>query len=251
MAQMPEQTNPFKRLHDSFSIIIEQAREQGAPPNRLAQAVWLNALQTDESGLYNKQFELLLVVNSCEQLITRTFELNRERYLARMNKVREGILCIGSKTWEEFRRTINDDFMDVLEVTSDNISLSGGEEVITEEELASLQSDIEDIINKVVDSGLEDELKRVLFDGLESVRSALMNYQMFGAEGIRQSLDRNFALPFRYSDQFIRASGNEEGKKIVSDFFDFLKRVNTAVSTMLKICQIAGPAIDRMLESGN
>ena len=143
-----------------------------------------------------------------------------------------------------------DDFMDALLLMSDNLSLRGGEELIPEEELASLQADVEDIINKVVDSDLEDEIKRVLFDGLESVRNALLNYQMFGAEGIRQSLDRNFALPFRYSDEFIRASGNDEGKNIVSAFFEFLKKLNIAASTGLKVNKISGPAIDRMLESG-
>ncbi len=128
--------------------------------------------------------------------------------------------------------------------------MRGGEEVISEENLTGLQADVEDIINKVVDSELEDEIKRVLYDGLESVRNALLNYQMFGAEGIRQSLDRNFALPFRYSDEFARASGSDEGKQIVSVFFGFLKKVNTTISTVLKIKQISGPAIDRMLESG-
>ena len=137
-----------------------------------------------------------------------------------------------------------------LLLMSENISLRGGEEIISEENLANLQADVEDVINKVVDSDLEDNLKSVLFDGLEAVRNALLNYQMFGAEGIRQSLDRNFALPFRYSDEFAKASRSEEGKQIVYVFFGFLKNLNTTISTVLKIKQISGPAIDRMLENG-
>ena len=164
--------------------------------------------------------------------------------------MKSAILSVGTSRWSNFKEQFNDDFMLSLQWAAEDMANHWDEEVIPEEELASLQADVEDIINKVVDSDLDDELKHVLFDGLESVRNALLSYQMSGSEDIRQSLDRNFALPFRYSDEFARASGSDEGKQIVSVFFGFLKKVNTAISTVLKVKQISGPAIDRMLESG-
>ena len=247
---MPEQTNPFKLLHDRLSVVIDYSRQNGIVTDGSAQDIWMEALGIDESQFYDEQFDLLRVVDACEQLIIRNQTINRNRYGDRIQRVKMGILCVGSSSWERFRLCITDDFMDVLDVTSDNMFVSGSEEVIPEEALASLQEDVEDIINRVRDSDIENELKSVLFDGLASVRNALLYYQTFGAEGIRQAIDRNFALPFRYSDEFIRASGSDEGKNIVSAFFEFLKRLNVVVSTGLKIKQISGPAIDRMLESG-
>ena len=237
---MPEQVNPFKRLHDNLSVVIEHASEHGTPTNATAQQVWLNALQLDEHGFYKEQFNLLLVVNECEQLIRRTHEVDQKRYLARIEKVKSGILSIGSSPWGRFRSILNDDFMDVLYATSDTISLLGSEEIIPEEELATLQSDVEDVINKVVDSDLEDDLKSVLFDGLEAVRNALLNYQLFGAEGIRNAVDRNVGSYARHREDFDRASN--QGKEVIGAYKRFINEVNVAISTALKFKQLAEPA---------
>ncbi len=243
---MPEQTNPFKRLHDNLSVVIEHARTQGTPTNATAQQVWLDALELDEHGFYKKQFNLLLVVNECEQLIRRTQEINQERYLARIEKAKTSILCIGSSPWGRFRSILNDDFMDVLYATSDAVSLLVGEEVIPEEDLASLQADVENIINRVVDSDLEDDLKRVLFDGLESVRNALLNYQMFGAERIRNAVDRNVSSFSRHRQDFDRASETTNGS-IICAYKKFINQVNATISTALKFKQLAEPTVQQVL----
>ena len=246
---MSEQTNPFKRLHDGLSVVVDYANRNGISTSNSAQDVWMAALGLEETGVYKEQFNLLLVVNECEQLIRRIHGIDQERYLARIEKVKSGILSVGSSRWGSFRSMLNDDFLDALYATSEAVSLLVGEEVIPEEVLISLQENVEDIINRVVDSDLEDELKSVLFNGLEAVRQALLNYQISGAEGIRQALDRNVGLIHRYGEEFKRAGEQRQGKEVFSDFFDLLKRMDTLVSIGLRIQQLGEPAA-LMLSSG-
>ena len=247
---MLEQTNSIKRLLRVLERVIDFG-DANVSPASSASIAWTGALEmSDPESLNNLLCDLIADVGECERTAARDTRINESLYLKHIAKVKRGLLSVNSGTWEGFRKTFDGGLLDALQLMSEIISAYRGEEVISVEDLATLQSNVEDIINRVVASDLEDDIKRVLFDGLESVRNALLNYQMFGAEGIRQSLDKNFALPFRYSDEFIRASGSDEGKNIVSAFFEFLKRLNVVASTGLKIKQISGPAIDRMLESG-
>lgn len=187
--------------------------------------------------------EMMLIIKSCEQSVHRENTVNRVFHLEQIEKVKVGLSLIGvsSGVWGQFQSTFNDDFMNVLLMMSENISIHGGEEVISEENLANLQADVEDIINMVVVSNLGSEFKQILLDGLESVRQAILNYRVTGAEGIRNAVDRNVGSYARYRDDFERAS-ETEGHNIIHTYKDFINEVNAAVSTALKFRQLAEPA---------
>ena len=248
---MPEQTDPFKRLHDNISVVIDYARDNGLSTSMPAQNAWIRAFSLDALGFLQKLHELMFIVESCEQVVRQEQATNQDLYLKQITKAKKGLslLSIISGSWGDFLAILDDNFMVSLLLLSDIVSTRSGEEVISQEELASLQSDVEDLINKVVDSDIDADVKSVLRDGIEAVRQAILNYRIFGAEGIRQALDRNVGLVFRYGEDFKNASENE-GKQVISDYFDLLKKVDIVISTASKIKQLVSPIINRMLESG-
>ena len=240
---MPEQTNPFKRLHDNLSVVIDYARNNGLSPNTLAHNVWLRAYRLDELGFLQKLHELMFIVDSCEQVIGQEQAINQDLYLKQITEVKRALslLSMSSGSWESFQAILNDSLMVSLLLMSENISFHGGEEVIPEEELASLQFDVEALVNKVVDADIDVNIKSVLLEGLEAVRQAILNYRIFGAEGIRNAVDRNVGSYARHKEEFERASENK-GKEVIYDYKRFINEVNAIISTMLKFRQLTEPA---------
>ena len=240
---MPEQTNPFKRLHDNLSVVIDYARNNGLSTGTLAQVAWIRAYSLDELGFLQKLHELMFIVDSCEQVIGQEQAINQGLYLKQITEVKRALslLSMNSGSWGDFLAILNDNFMVSLLLMSENISFHGGEEVIPGEELASLQSDIEDLVNKVVDSDIDADIKSVLLEGLEAVRQAILNYRVSGAEGIRNAVDRNIGSYARHKEEFDRASENE-GKEVIYDYKRFINEVNAIISTVLKFRQLTEPA---------
>ena len=240
---MPEQTNPFKRLHEELNIVIEYARDNGFSTDTPAQNAWIMAYNLDELGFLQKLHELMFIVDSCEQVVGQEQTINQGLYLKQITEVKRGLslLSINSGSWGAFLAILNDNFMISLLLMSENISIRGGEEVISEENLATLQANVDDIINRVADSELDTEFKQVLLDGLESVRQAILNYRVTGAEGIRNAVDRNVGSYARYRDDFERASETED-QNIIHAYKSVINEVNVAISTALKLKQLAEPA---------
>ena len=259
---MPEQTNPAKRLHDILDRVVSYGAEEGYMYSsqrqenvpREMREVWMEAMEIDpdeedaEDRFHNSLSEVLLLINSCEQIVKRTSAMDQDLHLEQLTQAKRVIFRVHATIWNEFRDEFNVHFMRSLQWAARDMTYHWDEEIISEESLATLQEGVEDIINRVVDSDLEYELKRVLIDGLEAVRQALLNYQMSGAEGIRQALDRNIGLLHRYREDF-KVAYESDDQQVVVDFFGFLKKADIVVSPASKIKQLAAPIIDRMLES--
>ena len=236
---MPEQTNSIKRLLRKLERVIDYG-DANVSPASSASIAWMGAFEmSDQEGLNTLLCNLIADVGECERTVIQDTRINESLYLKHIAKVKRGLLSVNSGTWDIFRKTFDEGLLDALQLISENISAHWGEEVISDETLANLQSDVEDVINKVVDSDLEDNLKSVLFDGLEAVRNALLNYQMFGAEGIRNAVYRNIGSYARHREDFDKASN--QGIEVVGAYKRFIDEVNAILSTALKFKQLSKP----------
>ena len=246
---MPEQTNTVKRLYDILNTVIDYGDANVSPPSS-ASIAWARAFEmSNPEDLSTLLFDLIADVGECERIVLRDIRIDEAMYLKHFTRMKSGLLGVHSGNWESFRKTFDGAFLDVLQLMSANMAQFIGEEIISSEELANLQSEIEKLTSKIVESALDDELKEVLIDGLEAVRQSILKYRRFGAEGIRQALDKNVGLIHRYREEFKTAYESND-RQVVSDFLGFLKKADIVVSTASKIKQLAAPVIDRMLEGG-
>ncbi len=88
---MPEQFNPFKRLHNNVSLVIEKSREFGFSTDTSAQDVWVLVLSLDELGFLQKLHELMSIVDSCEQTVKQEPAIDQELYLKRIQASKKGL----------------------------------------------------------------------------------------------------------------------------------------------------------------
>ena len=210
----------------------------------------MHAFEIDlDEDFYDLVSKVVDIVRLYEQAVMRNHTSDASDYLYTLQVVKEGMFKVNAETWSAFRRRFDDNFMRYMRMACDS-KYWEAEEVISEGDLEELQSEVEALINKVVSTDLNDELKRVLADGLGVVRQAILDYRISGAEGLRQALDKNAALILRYRDEFKEADETEDGKIVVSAFLGVLKRLDSIVSVGLKVKQLVQPAIERFMLGG-
>ena len=79
------------------------------------------------------------------------------------------------------------------------------------------------LIGRVLESNLDKALKTTLIDGLGEIKQAILDYRLFGAESIRNAVDRNLGGYARYER--------------------FITRVNYVLSIALRFRPIASPIL--------
>ena len=143
------------------------------------------------------------------------------------------------QTWVEYRRSFNGDFMTSLQLVAENVSHYWYEEVIPADTLADIQAEVDDLVSRILGSGLPSELKRALVHGLEEVRRAIVNYRGGGADEFRKAVDSN-VVAFGRNLEFFNALSADEDKEVVSSYRNFTSRVDGFTTAALKLKPLAG-----------
>ena len=159
---------------------------------------------------------------------------------------------IQSSKWGAFRAEYNNHFLTGLRLVALNMPSGESEEVIQHEVLGGLQTDIEELTNRVLLSDLNADLKWILINGLQSVRQAIVEYRVSGAAGISQELDRSIGSLVRHRHKF-KDFPNGDEKEVISAFWNVMGKVDEVVSTALRVAPLAIQAyqgIRNMLNGG-
>lgn len=235
---MPEYTNPAKRLYDSLNTIMTTRR------------LGSDARFADTIG------QLFSIINSYEQFVRRSetmAEDHKSVHLGQLQDVKSALAQ--SNSWEQVSSKLDKNFVRNFYWAAEEMSHHWDEYGIKEEDLASLQAEIDKLTSEIIDSDLDNQLKSVLTTGLNGVRQAILEYRIHGAEGLRQALDKSIVdMMIRYREEFEAASTKTESQEFIRNYFEIIQKVNNLVSTGLKIKQIAGPPIKsvlRMLGGGD
>lgn len=249
---MQELTNPAKKLH---RILYDVAKHGDMlpmmeidPPDDLP-TIWTDALRIDQTAFADSMTDVLHIVDSISRFLQQNDVRNNQKHSERVAKVRRLLFTFGSIRWTEFREEFTDDFIELLGWIDSDISDLWYEAPLSDEELESLQSDIEDLIHDVAASELGDEIKCVITDGLNAVRNAILQYRIRGLEGIRQALAANIDLLIRYQQEFEQVKQHDPDR-IWSRWSAVFLRLDGLVSTGFKIKQLAQPVIDRLMLNG-
>ena len=243
-----EQTNLFGRICDILSQVIGHQHKWGEDSS--ASVIWIEALDLgDQTKLDNLLCDLISAIRSHERMVIGEDRINRDLHLKYIERVKRGLLSVESGTWKQFCATFDSATLDTLLALTEGSLGLWGEEDLPNEELANLQREVEGIINQVLESSLDDELKRVLVGGLEAVRQALLSYRIFGAQGIRDALNKNIAFLLQYREELKKAY-QCQGGEVLPLWIELLKKLDVVLVNAPKIKQLVEPAARLLLGSG-
>ena len=246
---MTEPTNALKRL---CGILIQVNQlKHGLSDESSAATIWVRALGLEHpSALEDLICDTIAAIRSHERLLEIESAAKKELHLKYLQKAKGGLLRVTTGTWREFKATFDESTIDMLVALGEATSTFWDEEEILEDDLSNLQSDIEETVEVVLSSCLEYELKRVLLDGLESLRQAIVGYRISGVTGMREALDKSIVLLLRHREEF-EIARKCTGHGVIDMWVGLINRADKIVSGALKVKQLAGPIVGQMLPGTN
>ena len=150
------------------------------------------------------------------------------------------------ETSTEWNRKLDDTTLVALQFCSDYFSTFSEEEEIDQEKLRELLSDIYELTEAVLNSGLPEDFRMMLFESLEEIRRAILEYRLRGAEGLREAMERGVGAVLRFSSA-VEDNAECKPEPVVGKFLLFLRKLDSVASVALKLRELAGPVAKLML----
>ena len=254
---MAELMNPMKRLYNLLEQVVSYAEAEQYSQSSAMSMVWGHAMafemddEDDLEGYHNSLMDLMRLIATCEDIIKKTPSMNQSLYLSQMSRIKRAAFSIGSSTWGNFRNEFTNDFLLAMQWAIEGMNEFVSEEVISDDDLQNMHAELQGIIDRLLPSDLPTEFKTSLVDGLTAIQLAIQDYRLFGAEGIRNAIDRNVGLLYRHLED----SGDleqSESKDVARDAINCIWRIDKIVSATSKVKGLAQPIIEHfpMLGSG-
>jgi hypothetical protein len=133
--------------------------------------------------------------------------------------------------------------MNGLEFISHFIERDYGNYDIDEDKLRSLQEDVENLINEILNMKLPKEIKDMFIYSLEKIRSAIINYKIGGIDKLRDCMDIGIGQIVRNREILEINNNNQEVQEGSQKYLVFLGKIELLVTIGSKIKEIVEPII--------
>lgn len=180
---------------------------------------------------YTELFKLCsLGIKEIEQLNPK----NANKYKKTLNNVLEGLTKIYfdanrnrlDNGMNKFKEHFDSQLMISLEYCADYLSENSSEEIIEDEKIYELIKEINDMVEDIMNSKLNNELKKLLICQLDNIRESLMKYKFYGANGIETSISETVGSLIINREKVTDDKGNDYVNKI----FKIIGNINSIIS---------------------
>jgi hypothetical protein len=186
--------NPAGRLY----VILKQFRDNAPTPSdvnstRLAQ--FFQAQKSDGESetleVIHRLIELLKLVDDTIQAITTLDLPDPEPYLRPFPQIRRVIysLLVNLRgQWATYHKEVVKIDFGALEFCSTKLMEYPTEQPIKQADFDKILSDVQELFDDVNREGMPPNLRAFILDSLESIRRAIVEYRIRGAERLREEL---------------------------------------------------------------
>lgn len=208
---MTEKTNPAARLH----AVLSKTLTVGASNSQMLQ-VWAKAMEVPEdpmvvcAGLNALSRE----VEHLEDLVRSLPHVDHKLYLSTLDSVMRALnpMYLGAQRQGVVENILKPEILLPLKFCSDQISRVFEEETIAEEDLKVITESIQDLFTAIRNSTtLDSTLRTALLRLLEAARQAVIQYQISGAVGLKDSLQSILGFIMSEKEMLRQAKAKDEG----------------------------------------
>jgi hypothetical protein len=233
--------NPAGRLYD----LLRAAQNQpGKAPARNAWANVFDVEPADTGSLLKMLADLIGLVSQTKSFIERLEDVDHALYLKPFKKLETFFSQVHLDTqWAQWQSQLDEPTLYGLQFAADRLSRNAGSTSISEKDLESLRTELEQLVTSVLESDLPQGLKALFLRNLESVRHALLVYRIRGVDGLEQELERAVGSLMLNRQHIPPAGDKSPPRKFWEQFFLVVDRINKAVTLCRGTSELAGPTI--------
>ena len=239
--------NAAARLYD----ILSEARTKFNPRQHEVniREVWASVLDVEEEDtveLLHFVAHLLDLVRTAKLDVQELPNVNTSIYLRPFAKIEKAFSNMNLEIpWHNFTQHLDEATMVGLQFCADTLSLAKPEPIIDKGILTELQSEVEALIEKIVESDFSPHVKNIFLTNLENIRLAILEYRINGSAGLSRALDTSLGSIFRNRDEIVKA----EDREIFPTFFKLMFKINELVTYSQNARQLLEPVVSYFLPS--
>jgi hypothetical protein len=227
--------DPVTRLH---RLLTEAQDHQ---QKSTVKQVWAAVLQLpvdDHAAVLFGVAELIQLVREAKEAVAALDDVETKLLLKPFKKI-EAVFSQANleQSWQQPRSFLDEATMDVLQIGADQVSRVRIEAEISATDLVEITRTVEELMDLVTSSELDQQLKSIVTEQLEQIRNALRSYKIWGSKGLVTALERAAGATVLNHELFDRFGDSA----VVKQFGQLLVRIHTTA-------KVAGGA--RLLGSG-
>ena len=226
--------NPAGRL----LAILEEAEKIGKKNTKQkCREVWAQVLKvevTETEKLFTGYLAIMNLTSLAKRSLEELDDVDPELHLSPFNRLQQGFSTVGfNHQWEQFNKFLDPATITGMKHCSHILSTTVGEKIITQQVLDELKEEIEQLQKRVMQANLSEELRALLFEKLEEMYKAVIDYNVNGANGMKQALESTIGgLWLAYEPV---KNEVKEGNSVVEEVLAFVdKYKNTVANAVVK-----------------
>lgn len=233
--------NPAGRLHDLLQLAQRQAPKE---PARKAWAQVFGVAPEDTGLLLQMLADLIKLMSETKASIERLDDIDHSIYLKPFAKIERFFSQVNLDAgWENWGAQLDEPTLYGLQFAADRLSRISGSTTIAQDDIQSIQSELEQFVESVLASDLPQGLKALFLRNLESIRHALLVYRIRGVEGLEHELERAVGSLMLNKAEIPPAGSKSTSRNFWERFFLVIERINKAITLTRGTKEVAGPAV--------
>ena len=238
--------NPAGRLYKILTLSLKNGTTKSGSKHRTAKSVLSEVLDinnNDSIEFFDGVNKLFTLVKDTELAINKLYNVDIELYQSPIKEIKEAFQnfnVVGE--WSEIANKIDRGTTEKLKFCADALSRQQGEIPLNVEEMNELHKEVRVLLERVIDAELNEDIRSFIFDKLQDIEQAIINYKFKGSEGLQRVIEATFGATLM--NENLRKEGENP---IVASFFTTITRVASMLSIYSNTKQL-GADVGRVLQ---
>ena len=221
---------PIDNMAGRLYTVINKLLDIKANNPYEAFSVVFNIDEESKNIIHQKYADLFNMATEGKSKIKQIDVKNHDKYITAFDVIMEGLSTIEFSNTTNGMLSFNNYFDSTklipLEFCAEFLSNYVNENMIDDDEIKLLLTEIEKIINEVLEMDINKELKYSCMYNLENIRESLLKYKLFGNEGLIKNMECTLGsiILNRHKAQ------NDEDRKTFTKITQFIGKINTILS---------------------
>lgn len=215
-------TNSARRLH----AILVRSKAYANGNTRTALASTFGVSQENYAAIYSKFAAFLRLVETVEIRFRSLQHKHSSHYIKAIEALKVALGSVNlDQPWNSYISRISESDLALLALAGDFLDDFREEALIDKAVIEQIRKEAQELRTNILAGAVDEHLKVILLDLLDSMLSTISDYQIRGSEGLKRSLAECIGMVIIERPSFEK----ERENVFVRRFWDVLSKLNTAV----------------------
>jgi len=238
-------TSSASRLRD----VITQLRQADVSGSALrGWALSVGEDPNDYTACVKALSDVVLLIQQVEREIKALPNISHDLYTVQLGRLRTAIINSNpNATLGQLIGAIDAVVLQGLEFCADQLDRTSSETKLSEGELATLKSQIEQLIESVTKADVDPAFRTFLVVRLEELRSAIVAYRLFGIEPLRKAVEGAvgaFVMVHKEAD-------TERNRRTAMQFIKDIGAIQNVINGAVVLGHVIPPIVQGLLGRGS